>query len=207
MVYGYEVTNNGDTVTGILITDDLLGPIGGPIDLANGESAQFTSEATIFGTTTNVATASGDLAGEACMAMDSLTVEQFVEPGSCDNGKATELVFEYTGDSCAATTNRQLDNKGKEKFECSPEDVPLGDLASVVITADTDEVSVEVTGNTVRIFRSDTIGEKLNADTQYQITDVAGLTQTQNLHTSCSKPLAVGDQFGALKLIQLINEF
>jgi hypothetical protein len=208
VTYGYTVTNMGDPVTGIMVTDDQLGAVGGPIDLGTGESAQFTASTTIFGTTTNIATATGLLAnGVSCPAMDSLTVEKVTPPGSCDDGKATELVFSYVGDACSATTNYQLKD-GNPNFFCDPDPgVALGGLSSIVMTEDASEVSVDIIGNTVRIFRSDTIGEKLNSETSFRITDVNGLEQSQTIHTSCSKPLAVGDQFGALVLIQLINEF
>jgi len=186
-----------------------LGAIGGPVDLANGDSVQFTKSTTIFATTTNVATATGNLSnGESCPASDMLTVEKVTPPGSCDDGKATELVFAYTGDACSATTQYQLDNNGNPKFTCDPDPgVALAGLSSVTITKDAGKVSSQVIGNTVRIFRSDIAGEKLAADTKYTITDVNGDQQAQNLHTSCSKPLAVGDQFGAFTLMQIVNEY
>ena len=81
VTYGYTVTNLGDPVTGIILTDDQLGVIGGPVDLGNGDSAQFTAMTTIFGTTVNVATATGTLAnGDSCPAMDSVTVEKMTPP-------------------------------------------------------------------------------------------------------------------------------
>lgn len=212
VTYGYVVTNNGDPLTGVTVTDNqpvVPNPVGGPVPLATGESAQFTAMSTISGTTTNVATATGTLADdESCTATAELTVEKVVQPGSCDDGKATELVFEYTGDPCSATTNYQLDNRGKAKFKCSPTPgVSLAALSSVAFTKDADKLTAAITGNMLRIFRSDTLGEKLAAETKYVLTDINGDEQAQTLHTSCSKPLVVGDQFGALKLIQIVNEF
>jgi hypothetical protein len=209
VTYGYKVTNNGDLLTGVAVIDDQLGTVGGPDNLDMGESVQYTAMSTIFGTTTNVATATGTFAnGDICEATAELTVEKVIQPGSCDDGKATELVFEYTGDACDATTNYQLDNKGNAKFSCSPEPgMSLDALSSVILTKDADKLTAEINGNTLRIFRSDTLGEKLAAETKYVLTDTNGDEQAQTLHTSCSKPLAVGDQFGALKLIQIVNEF
>ena len=209
VTYGYTVTNLGDPVEDIFVTDDqLVGVVGGPVNLDTGDIAQFTAMTTIFGTTVNVATVTGVLSnGANCSATDSVTVENDVPPGSCDDGKATALVFTYDGAPCNATSNYQPDNKGKLKFTCSPSPgVPLGGLTGITIDKDADKVSADIIGNTVTIFRSDTLGEKLAADTKYTLIGEDG-NQSQNLHTSCSKPLAVNDKFGALRLIQIINEY
>ncbi len=78
--YQYVVTNNGDPLTDILMSDVPLGDIGGPVDLGSGESQTFTAQAHLVSTTANTATASGFLAsGEACSAADTVVVEA-VEP-------------------------------------------------------------------------------------------------------------------------------
>jgi len=115
--------------------------------------------------------------------------------GSCDDGKPTALVFEYIGEACSATTNFQ-----NGKFKCEPTDLPLGALAEVVMTKDADKISVEIDGNTVKIFRCDTLGKEFPSEIKYVIPDTDGNAQSQTLHTSCPKPLNVGDQFGSLIL-------
>jgi serine-aspartate repeat-containing protein C/D/E len=118
--------------------------------------------------------------------------------GSCDDDKPTALVFEYTGAACSATTNFQ-----DGEFKCE-EIGSLGDLASVVMTKDADKIDVEIIGNMVKIFRSDTLGKEFPSEIKYLITDTDGNTQSQTLHTSCSKPLNVEDQFGSLILSNFI---
>jgi len=83
VTYQYVVTNNGDPVSNIFVTDDPLGSIGGPIDLATGESSlpPFTRTARITGTTLNTGTATGTLAsGSACTASDQVIVTEVIPP-------------------------------------------------------------------------------------------------------------------------------
>ena len=120
-----------------------------------------------------------------------------VKPGSCEDGKPTALVFEYTGENCSVTTNDQ-----EGKFKCA-ETGPLGDLVNVVMTKDAGKISVSINGNRVTIFYSDPMGKKLPSEIQYKIIGTTG-EQSQALHTSCSKPLNVGDRFGGLILREFI---
>jgi uncharacterized repeat protein (TIGR01451 family) len=80
--YQYEVTNPGDTAVGnVALTDDQLGTIASGVSLAPGASQTFTKDATLFGTTTNVATATGDASGSVCTpGTDQLTVNVTAPP-------------------------------------------------------------------------------------------------------------------------------
>lgn len=80
--YQYKVTNpNASTVDNIEVSDDQLGVIADGVSLGAGEMATFTKNATLFGTTTNVATANGDINGDACdPGVDSVTVDVLVPP-------------------------------------------------------------------------------------------------------------------------------
>ena len=124
---------------------------------------------------------------------------KFPVVGGCALGDPTALVFEYTGDLCSATTNDQ-----EGKFECE-ETGALGNLDRVEMTKDADKISVEISGNEVTIFYDDPEGEKFPSEIEYKITGSTG-TQSQTLHTSCSKQLNVGDQFGALILQEFVPE-
>jgi hypothetical protein len=135
-----------------------------------------------------------DLDDLTCSAEDSVTVEVVEPPATCDDGKPTALVFEYTGDDCSATTNLQ-----NGKFSCSQTGDVLGALANVLMTKDADKISVEIIGNMVKIFYSDPVGKEFPSEIKYDVIGESG-TQSQTLHTSCSQPLNVGDQFGALIL-------
>jgi hypothetical protein len=206
VTYRYEVTNLGALVTGIEVTDDQLGSIGSIPALPAGDgstSAVLTAVTEIAETTTNTATAVGQLAGGAVCAApsDSVTVEVVpppIPPGSCDIDKPTALLFEYTGDSCGATTNFQ-----EGKFQCSPAGLVLGDLASVVMTKDADKITASIPSPTsILIQRTDDLGKELPSDIKFDITDAGGQTQSLVLHTSCSKVLEVGDQFGSVLLVE-----
>jgi hypothetical protein len=80
--YQYTVTNpNDDPVDNVTITDDQLGEIVSGLTLAPDETQTFTKNATLFGTTTNVATATGDVAGDICDAgVDQVTVNVLAPP-------------------------------------------------------------------------------------------------------------------------------
>ena len=125
---------------------------------------------------------------------------EFPDVGGCALGKPTALVFEYTGDACSATTNFQED-----KFKCE-ETGALGDLVTIEMTKDADKISVNITGNEVTIFYDDPEGKNFPSEIKYKMTGSTGKTHSQSLHTSCSKPLNVGDKFGALSLEEFIPE-
>ncbi len=74
--YQYTVTNPGtSTVDNVSIDDDQLGLITSGVSLAPGESQTFVQPATLYGTTTNVATATGDVAGDVCApGVDQVTI-------------------------------------------------------------------------------------------------------------------------------------
>jgi hypothetical protein len=80
--YQYTVTNPGtDTVDNVMIHDDQLGDIATGVSLAPSESQTFVVPATLFGTTTNVATATGDVAGDVCdPGVDQVTVNVLAPP-------------------------------------------------------------------------------------------------------------------------------
>jgi hypothetical protein len=49
-----------------------------------------------------------------------------------------------------------------------------------------------------------TAPDKLQSQSTFEIRDLGGaLLQNVSLHTSCSKPLAVGDQFGSMKVVEM----
>lgn len=116
-------------------------------------------------------------------------------PNACDIDRPTELVFEYTANACSSTTNYQ-----EGKFECeSGTEGSIGSLAEVTMTKDEDKFAVQQSGSEVRIFRSDEIGKEFPSEIKYNIIGSEG-SQAHVLHSSCSKPLNLGDQFGALTL-------
>ncbi|MDH3647824.1 MAG: collagen-like protein, partial [Gammaproteobacteria bacterium] len=131
-----------------------------------------------------------------------LSVEGDVPLASCADGKPEALVFQYTGESCDATTNPQ-----EGKFECefdpnfeAPVQVVCDDGDC---TVDPSDASIGL-GGTVTLFSS---GNRFPSDTDFQILDANGvLLQDLRIHASCSKDLNVGDQFGAMVLTGFIPE-
>lgn len=126
-----------------------------------------------------------------------------VTPGSCDDGKPKELVFRYTGDSCMATTNWQ-----EGSFTCSG-DPKFAEPVEVVITRDAADADVIPDSETIMVggeVRIRATGDRLKSNTYLDIRQKSMVLQSLKIHTSCSKPLAVGDQFGSLYLQQFIAE-
>ncbi len=120
-------------------------------------------------------------------------------------GKSVRAVFEVTGGGCDATTN---DQEGKAK--CSGLDPVLdpGDTVDITVLKDEDKVSVNgnlggttgvPVGSTIEFTHVD--GE-LKASTKFRVSGPGG-NQELTVHTSCSKSLACGDQFGSVQLVEL----
>lgn len=114
----------------------------------------------------------------------------------CDGG-VVEAVFEYVGNvGCDATSNDQ-----EGKVDCSG--MPGGDAVSIQVNKDADKVQVSpsngiVAGTRVSFAATD---KKLKSELKFE---VGG--QELAIHTSCSKPLNLGDQFGSMKLVELTSK-
>jgi len=178
VTYQYVVTNNGDPLTGVLVTDNLLGPIGGPISLGTNESSEpFTKTVRISGTTVNTGTASGLLTnGEACSASDTVTVE-VVEPpptpAECKELKPIDaLILEYDASQAG---DRSIDQVSwyRDKFDA---DDPTKNLI--------DTIGPVVDGQVVDFGGFAAADAKNDVDFFIQFTD--GGTATSRFHRSCS---------------------
>lgn len=115
-------------------------------------------------------------------------------PPNCETlGKPTELTFRYTGADCSASQNSQA----ADKFECS--NVPGPEPVSITILKDPNKITVSpVSGiNVGDLVTVSAIGSDMASEVQL---DVGG--QFLKFHTSCSQPLAVGDVFGSLELVE-----
>jgi hypothetical protein len=80
--YQYTVTNpNASTVDNVQISDDQLGVIASGVSIPASRTQTFVKNATLFGTTTNVATVTGDVTGNVCNpGVDQLTVSVSAPP-------------------------------------------------------------------------------------------------------------------------------
>lgn len=122
--------------------------------------------------------------------------------GSDCQGGVVSMKLEYTGEGCAATTNDQ-----GGKAQCSG-DPALAAPVAVVLTGDPSVATVSPTGEVLGLGDVVTItatGQKLRADTGLAIEQGGATLQSLSIHTSCSQPLNVGDQFGSLRLVELTS--
>jgi len=80
--YQYKVTNpSGVPVDNIEVSDDQLGVIVSGVSLAPSGTQTFTKSATLYGTTDNVATVTGDYQGNFCLpGTDTVTVGVLAPP-------------------------------------------------------------------------------------------------------------------------------
>ncbi len=114
---------------------------------------------------------------------------------ACDIGKPKALTFQYTGEACSASINRQ-----DGKFVCSG--LPTSAPATVKVTKDADKIIPSVTSVNIGDFVTIITKEnRLKADLEVNIGG-----QFLKIHTSCSMPIEVGDQFGSLSLVKYLPE-
>jgi len=123
--YQYKVTNPSDVpVDNIEVDDDQLGVIASDVSLAPGASQTFVKNATLFGTTDNVATVTGDYDGNFCLpGTDTVNVgvlapmqsSFFCSPPINEltmvwNGSQTVMVRAWSGQPIVSTLLHQFDN-------------------------------------------------------------------------------------------------
>lgn len=137
-----------------------------------------------------------DLNADFCFRRDETACEKGLKPA--------EITFRYTGEGCVASNNIQ----GK-KSECTGD---AGDARPVTI-----RVSKKSGKNGGSTFTNTSIGDlititaadvngkdKFPSEITIEILDGGSVVETNRLHTSCSAPLAVGDQFGSMLVTRLI---
>lgn len=101
--YRYQVTNpNGLQVDNVVVDDDVLGEVASGVSIPAGETVTFNKTGTLYGTTTNTVTATGDILGDLCDAgTDSVTVDVKVPPQgsfSCSCGQSlSQLTLIWDG--------------------------------------------------------------------------------------------------------------
>ncbi|MGH0034137.1 MAG: DUF7467 domain-containing protein [Myxococcota bacterium] len=149
--YQYTVTNPNDlTVDNVDVEDSELGEIASGLSLAPGESQTFAVGATLFGTTTNDATATGDILGDLCdPGEDSLTVDVVVPPQGSFNCSCWQSLTEVTliWDGTETVDIQAWDGQPGSTALQSFDDVAPGD--SITITGFTaDEAILEIFDST-----------------------------------------------------------
>ncbi|NNF32989.1 MAG: hypothetical protein HKN68_02715, partial [Saprospiraceae bacterium] len=118
----------------------------------------------------------------------------------CDDGsfsKPTRFVIQYTGNGCDATSTSQ----DPGKYDCIDySGGPNGDNQVYIVTSDDFSGIVDI-NSTFTVTNS---GSDLSNPVEFSIYNHQGgtLLQYVEIHTSCSAPIVIGDQFGSLILIE-----
>jgi hypothetical protein len=179
--------------------DHLMELLTEPRELWPFDSFELLETAIISESTTNHVMVGGESNGSECIegeAWATVRVEEPPEQPLACNGdsKVAAITFEYMGGDCTDSLNQQ----DKPHERCVGPDP--GGVSSVVATKDADKITIEVDGDLVTFSHKD---GKLRSDTAFNVTGPLG-TQSLKVHTSCSKPLAVGDQFGSMKVVDMV---
>jgi hypothetical protein len=119
VTYEYVVINDGDPLTGVILEDDKLGTIAGPLDLATGQSETITKTAIILETTTNTVTANGMLAnGVMCPASATATVivKTAPPPKPCHKKEHESCDCKDKDGSCKDNAGNDHDYSSKTKY-------------------------------------------------------------------------------------------
>ncbi len=135
-----------------------------------------------------------EIAAVCELQVDKKCLVTQVPTGDDCQGKVQEAIFEYTGGDCTIT------NTQGGKATCDGA-IP-GEFVDVSSLSDGLErvISVDSEG-TVTVAFTHSSGQ-FSSTTGFTVQGTDG-NQVLEIHTSCSKPLAVGDQFGSMRLVEL----
>jgi len=152
--------------------------------------------------------------------LENLNAFRFGLPAStepnCDDGRPTGLTFIYTGDLCsdaAASNNSQGGLPGTSgDYECTPGPAE-GFAGPVKLVPVKKPQRFEMVPYSALIggeltIRTKTKNNRLFPHTELEVQKLDGtLVQAVTIHSSCSQPLIVGEQFGSLKLFTYFLKF
>ena len=137
-----------------------------------------------------------------------LWLEGGAAAAGCDSEcgqKPTLLRFEFTGEDCSAGNHMQEDH-------CIGTVGPATSPVDIVVTKKADRIDVSPSTG---IFPGDIITvspaagrNKLQSSLKFDVFEPpagAGWEQSNDIHTSCSQPINVGDQFGSMLLVEFIG--
>ncbi|MCB0735580.1 MAG: hypothetical protein KDC76_13440, partial [Bacteroidetes bacterium] len=146
--------------------------------------------------------------GGTCGTVDD--VDDSNESCCVDGFKPAQLSLQYTGEDCSGTSTSQ----SSDKYNCSGDP---NDANAVYVIANNDDNASNgdrwfegwvLLDSTFTLDASNAGATKLSSNTVIHIFDHEGgsLLQKVNFHTSCSQPLDLDDQWGALKLVGMVGE-
>jgi len=117
--------------------------------------------------------------------------------------KLTSLTFEYTGGGCDQSDN---DQGSKAVCTATPEDAIVSGTVTVRAAGNEDFEKDLYTVDPTLVDPAGTFevsADKFKSTSFIEIVGGSSVTELNELHTSCSKPLAVGDVFGSLTLVAI----
>ena len=214
--YALKITNNGDeTLKDIMIDSPVLDGFGfsnqvtdcGELDpdemcilTRDTENFEPLKENPVCVDTSDVvrtATVTGTGVTSGIMVSDDDPATVYCEeipppPLSCDDGKPIALTFEYTGGACEVAPG----NPQEGKFTCS------GTPGAGAVQLTVESAFADPSTETINVgdFVTVTADGKFDSQTDFTILQGGQSVQDISVHLSCSKPINVGDRFGALTL-------
>jgi len=207
--FTYAITNTGISDILSLQVTDAFGPVdvsGVALPIKPGEVRLLTVQYTLTGPITNTVTVLAN--GGLCAAAGESVILQEQPPISCCvDGRPTGLLMEYTAAGCGATRHSQEPGK----VSCA-DSGPLPDLAYIIANDSDSPTSGRIwfsgwvnKGGLFLISAARGGATTLSTDTRlhiYNADPAAGGVRVEfvKFHTSCSQPLAVGDQYGSALL-------
>lgn len=136
----------------------------------------------------------------------SATLWAQAEDCCSDGNKIAALTLTYTGQDCSATQH----NQDPSKVTC--EGNPTGEQAVHIIVntkSNPNEGDIFYDGSAqlgvpFDVAAANAGKDEFKAETWVHVYDASGnLLQTIRFHTSCSQPIAAGNQFGSIKIDQI----
>ena len=212
-LYRLTVTNTGTTdLDGVVVNDAVLGivdypigylPIGGSVVLTDGEIAALfqADRCTTAGTFVNTASSSG--------------VSLEYPYGSVNDSDSATLVCAIPVDICAISGrpsilklsyNGTYESDNVQNFVGVPDGTgPLPFAPVTVKLYDKNELEATLypinVGDPMNVFGSWTQSGKIPPSIKVEVLNGTQLLQSISFHGSCSLPLFVGDEFGAVTII------
>ena len=131
-------------------------------------------------------------------------VQQIAAPFSCQD-KIASISFEWTGEACQSP----LPNPQEGKAECSGDTAGAEPVSVIYTGGDSDKITVDPASD-IDIGESFSVTatgrDDLKAETKFTVTDAGGVVQSVNMHTSCSKSISCGDEFGGFKITSILGK-
>jgi hypothetical protein len=118
--------------------------------------------------------------------------------------RPTEIVFEYTGEDCQSPLPQDPD-----KAECSGDPDDAQPVSIAYVGKDPGKFTVSPSSGILlddEVRLTATGRDEMHSESTLTISDGSGVIQTIRLHTSCSQPLKLGDEFGALKIVEFTQK-